>query len=204
MASLLVAAVAHAEEPQNEFGLRANVLLGDGKPANDILGAGLVWRHNRHSGWFFGGSLDTYAFDFERPASYLGIRQDPDVDVIDATATSTVLGGFMGREYGDTNNGWRWFWSVGLGAGFGSVDNVSGPIDGGGSFDLTIDRGTEVHLQGALGTTWYFTSQWSASFTARVEHHFMDVNITDNISGAKTSIDSQSPVGASLSLNYRF
>lgn len=204
LASLLLAPATQADEPRYEFGLRANVLLGDGKPANDILGAGLIGRQNRGNGWFVGGSLDTYAFDFERPASYLGIRQDPDVDVVDAKATSTVLGGFMGREYGDANNGWRWFWSVGVGAGFGSVENVSGPIDGGGSFDLTIDRGTEVHLQGALGTSWYFTSQWSASFTARVEHHFMDVNITDNISGAKTSIDSQSPVGASMSLNYRF
>ena len=196
--------VVHADEPQYEIGLRANVLLGDGKPANDILGVGLIGRHYRDNGWFVGGNVDIYAYDFERPASFLGISQDPNVDVIDADATSTVLAGFMGREYGDAGASWRWFWSMGLGVGFGDVDDVSGPIDGGGAFDLQFDRGTEIHLQGAFGGTWYFATHWSASFTGRVEHHFMDVTITDQVSGAKTSISSQSPVGASLSLNYRF
>ena len=126
------------------------------------------------------------------------------MDVIDADGTSTVLGGLIGREYGDANTGWRWFWSLGLGVGIPNVDDISGPIDGGGTFDLDIDAGTEIQLLSTLGTSYYFTSKWSASFTARVEHHFMDIRITDRVSGAETSIDSQTPVGAYLSLNYRF
>ena len=160
---LFLAPALQAEEPKNEFGLRANVLLGDGKPANDILGVGLIGRRYLNNGWFVSGSIDAYAYDFERPASFLGIAQDPNVDVIDADGTSTVLGGLIGREYGDANTGWRWFWSLGLGVGIPNVDDISGPIDGGGTFDLDIDTGTEIQLLSTLGTSYYFTSKWSAS-----------------------------------------
>lgn len=202
--SISMIPAAAADEEQFEVGLRANVLLGDGKPANDILGVGLVGRRALQDGWFIGGSLDAYQYDFERPAAWLGIAQDPGADVIDADGSSTVLGVSMGREYGDANNGFRWFWSLGLGVGFPSVDDVSGPVAGGGTFDLTFDSGTEVHVMGAVGTSWYFSSRWSTSLTARLEHHFMDIKITDRVSGATSKIDSQTPMGAYLSLNYRF
>ena len=201
---ILVAPITYADEPKNEYGLRANVLLGDGKPANDILGVGLIGRRYLEDGRFIGGSLDAYAYDFERPASYLGIRRDPNVDVIDADGSVTTVAGFMGREYGDANGGFRWFWSLGLGIGFETVDDVSGPTDNGGTYELTFDTGENIQLQSAIGTSWYFSSRWSASFTARLEHHFMDIKITDRVSGATTKIDSQTPVGAYLSLNYRF
>lgn len=201
---LLITTDISAQEARNELGLRANVLLGDGVPANDVLGVGLIGRRYRDNGWFIGGSLDTYAFDFERPAKLLDIRQDPAADVIDADATSTVLGAAIGREYGDSIDGFRWFWSLGLGVGLPDVDDVAGPVDGGGTFDLTFDAGTEVHVMGVLGTSWNFNSKWSASFAARLEHHFMDVKITDTVSGTTTSVDSQTPIGAYLSLNYRF
>jgi len=200
----VVAPISHADEPRNEFGLRANVLVGDGKPANDMLGVGLVGRRYLKDGWFIGGSLDAFAYDLERPVSHLGIRQDPNVDVIDADGSMTTVAGLVGREYGDANNGFRWFWSLGVGIGIESVDDVSGPTDSGGTFDLTFDAGNDIQLQGAIGTSWYFSSRWSASFTARLEHHFMDIKITDRISGATSTIDSQTPVGAYLSLNYRF
>lgn len=201
----LIAPLVHAEdEPQNEYGLRANVLLGDGTPANDILGIGLIGRRYLDHGWFIGGSLDTYAYDFERPAALLDITQDPDSAVIDADAKATVLGGFLGREYGDANTGFRWFWTLGLGAGTSSVNDLRGAVDGGGTFDLEFDTGTDIQLMSTLGTSWYFSSKWSASFTARFEHHFTDIRITDRVSGATRSIDSQSPLGGYVSINYRF
>lgn len=203
--SAIISPVVHAEdEPQNEYGLRANVLLGDGTPANDILGIGLIGRRYLDDGWFIGGSLDTYAYDFERPAALLDITQDPDSSMIDADTTATVLAGFVGREYGDANTGFRWFWTLGLGAGFSSVDDLRGPVAGGGTFDLEFDTGTDIQLMSTLGTSWYFSSRWSASFTARFEHHFTDIKIIDRISGAETTIDSQSPLGGYVSLNYRF
>ncbi len=202
--ALLASAAAQAEEPANEFGLRASVLVGDGTPANDMLGLGLLGRHYLDGGWFVGGSVESFAYDFERPAAVVGIRQASDVDVIDADASVTSVAGFFGREYGDANNGFRWFWSLGAGIGFQSVDDVAGPTDAGGTFDLDFDAGNDIQLIGTVGTSYFFNARWSASFTARLEHHFMDIKVTDRVSGVTSSIDSQTPAGAYLSLNYRF
>ena len=201
---VLLSSVAYAQDSKVDIGLRANVLLGDGIPANDILGAGVIGRYRLNNGWFIGFGLDGYKYDFERPASVLGIRQDPNEDVIDAKADSTVLSGSFGRLYNETDRGFDWFWSLGVGFASPSVEDVSGPTDTGGTFDLTFDVGNEIHLMGTLGTSYNFSSKWSASFAARIEHHFMDIVITDRVTGATGKIDSQSPVGAYLSLNYRF
>lgn len=202
--ALSASTVAFAQDSKIDIGLRANVLLGDGVPANDILGAGVIGRYRLNNGWFVGAGIDGYKYDFERPASILGIAQDPNVDVIDAKADSTVLFGSFGRLYNETDRGFDWFWSLGLGFASPSVEDVSGPTDTGGTFDLTFDVGNEIHLMGTLGTSYNFSSRWSTSFAARVEHHFMDVLVTDRVTGATAKIDSQSPVGAYLSLNYRF
>ena len=203
LASIL-ALPAVADDSKSEFGLRANVLLGSGKPANDILGAGLVGRRYRDDGWFWGGSIDNYAYDFERPVSYVGLMQDPNVDVIDADATNTVIAGFLGREYDADDGGFRWFWTAGLGVGFADVDDVSGPTDTGGTFDLTFKVDTEIHVMTTLGTTYDFNRRWSATLAGRLEHHFMGIEITDQVTGNTSPIDSQTVMGAYLSLNYRF
>jgi len=187
-----------------EVGLRANVLLGDGVPSNDILGYGLIGRYPLNNGWFIGGTLDTYEYDFEHPTKIVGISQDPNVDVIDALADSTVLGAAFGRLYNSTDRGFDWYWSLGIGFASPNVEDVSGPTDTGGTFDLTFDVGNEIHLMGTLGTSYNFSESWSTSFSARIEHHFMDVLVTDTVTGSSAKIDSQSPMGAYLSLNYKF
>ena len=202
--ALVVAFPALADDSKNQYGLRANVLVGSGKPANDILGAGLIGLRYRDDGWFYGGSIDNYAYDFERPASYVGLTQDPNVDVIDADGSNTVIAGFMGREYDAEDGGFRWFWTAGLGVGFADVDDVSGPTDTGGTFDLTFKVDTEIHVMGTLGTTYDFSPKWSATLAGRLEHHFMGIEITDQVTGNTASIDSQTVMGAYLSLNYRF
>lgn len=195
---------AYCDEAEYEVGLRANVLLGDGIPANDILGFGVIGRYQLRDGWIAGAAFDTYDYDFERPSLVLGIAQDPAVKDIDASASNTVLSGFFGRHYGDSSRGFDWFWTAGLGIGFPDVDDISGPTDMGGTFDLTFDAKTEIHLMGTLGTSYHFTPAWSATFAARLEHHFMDIQITDRVSGSTRKVDSQSPVGAYLSINYSF
>ena len=202
--ALVVAFPALADDSKNQFGLRANVLVGSGKPANDILGAGLIGLRYRDDGWFYGGSIDDYAYDFERPVSYVGLAQDPNVDVIDADGSNTVIAGFLGREYDAEDGGFRWFWTAGLGVGFADVDDVSGPTDTGGTFDLTFKVDTEIHVMGTLGTTYDFSPKWSATLAGRLEHHFMGIEITDQVTGNTASIDSQTVMGAYLSLNYRF
>lgn len=193
-----------AQSSNNEIGARTNVLLGDGVPANDILGNGVIWRFYMDNGWIAGATADFYAYDFEAPSALLGIEQDPNVKTIDADGSSTVIGGYFGRRYGDGSDGFDWFWTAGVGAGFPDVKNVTGPTSTGGTFDITVDAKTEFHLMTTLGTFYYFTPTWSATLAARFEHHFIDMTITDAVTGNTMTLDSQSPMGAYLSLNYRF
>ncbi len=198
-------AMAGAEDDWRfEIGPRANVLLGNGKPANDILGFGVVGRYKLNNGWFIGAAVDSYEYDFERPAKILGIQQDPAEGVIDADGDYTALSGSIGRLYNETDRGFDWFWSMGLGFASPNVDDVSGPTDMGGTFDITFDVGDEIHLMGALGTSYNFSEKWSAGFTARLEHQFLDILMTDNVSGNTAKLDSQTVMGASFSFNYRF
>ena len=204
MALVLMTGVSQAEDSKFEIGLRANVLLGDGVPANDILGLGVIGRYRLNDGWFIGAGVDIYEFDYERPWRILGLEQDPDVDTIDALADSTVFSGSIGRLYNETDYGFDWFWTLGLGFASVDIEDVDGPTDAGGTFDITFDAASEIHLMASLGSSYNFSEKWSTSFAARVEHHFMDVLITDRVSGNTSKIDSQSPIGAYLSLNYRF
>lgn len=197
-------AFSQDDESNFEIGLRANVLLGDGVPANDILGFGVIGRYPLRNGWFIAATIDTYEYDFENPTKIVGLRQDPNVDVIDALADSTVLGAAIGRLYNKTEHGFDWFWSMGIGFASPNIDDVSGPTDSGGTFDITFDVGNEIHLMGTVGTSYNFSESWSTSFSARIEHHFMDILVTDTVTGNTAQIDSQSPMGAYLSLNYKF
>jgi hypothetical protein len=167
---LMLASTTHADETRYEIGLRANVLLGDGVPANDILGLGVIGRYRLKDGWFIGAGLDLYDYDFERPWRIVGLEQDPNVSTINAQADNTVLSGMFGRLYNETDHGFDWFWTLGIG--FASPYN--------------------------------FSESWFVSFAARVEHHFMDVLITDRVTGNTAKVDSQSPLGAYPSLNYKF
>lgn len=204
LALIALSSTAVAQESKWELGARANVMLGDGKPANDMLGYGVIGRYYRSNGWFVGASLDYTAFDFEHMASLVGIVQDPAEKSIDADATNTILGGFLGRQYGDRERGFDWFWTAGIGVGFPEVDPVTGPVDGGGIFVITTDAGTEFHLTAGLGTSYHFSPTWSVALTGRLEHHFTDYTLKDSVSGATTTIDSQTPMGVSLGVNFKF
>ena len=193
-----------AQERGIDLGARTTVLLGDGTPANDIPGYGLIGRYWLDNGWFITGTLDAYEYDFERPAALVGIMQDPNVDVIDATGESTVLGAMIGKKFGETDSSFDWFWSAGVAVGFPDIGDVSGPTDSGGMFDMTFDVGTEYHLTTALGGEYQFNPQWYATLAARLEQHFIDILVTDRISGNTRVQDNQLTHGAYLSLSYQF
>ena len=201
---VLLAVPGQADESKYELGLRGNVLSGDGVSSSDILGTGVIGRYSLNNGWFIGAGFDAYEYDFEGPWRALGLYQDPNAGVIDASADNSVLSGSFGRLYNQTDRGFDWFWSLGVGFASPGMDDIAGTTAAGGTFDLMFDVGDEIHLLASLGTSYNFSASWSASFTARVEHHFMDVLITDRISGNTARIDSESPIGASLSLNFRF
>ncbi|MCH7822184.1 MAG: hypothetical protein IIA07_09210 [Proteobacteria bacterium] len=184
--------------------MRTNVLLGDSVPASDILGIGVIGRYHLTNGWFAGAAIDAYKYDYENAALFAGIVQDPNESELDALASNTVVSGFIGRLYGKTDRGFDWFWSAGLGIGFPDIDNFSGLTLAGEEFALAFDAQTEIHVMGSFGTTYHFTPTWAATFAARLEHHFMDVTSTDAVSGVTSTLNSQSPFGAYISLDYRF
>jgi hypothetical protein len=214
LAMLTLSANAHADgdDPQKidpeqnkiDMSLRTNVLVGDGRSSSDILGYGVIGRYYLSSGWFAGATLDSYEYDYEHALHLDGNIQDPADSEVDALATNTVISGFIGRLYGGSERGFDWFWTAGLGVGFPGINNFSGNTDGGGAFALTYDTSTELHLTGSIGTSYRFTPTWSATFAARLEHHFIEVTATDSVSGTTSTIDAQSPLGAYLSIDYRF
>mgnify|MGYP003635083861 CR=1 FL=1 len=203
LALLLAATLSGQAQAQFELGLRGNVLLGDGQPANDILGAGLIGKYYLSDGWFVAATLDIYDYDFERPYRTVGLTQDPNVKTIDSNIKTTALGGAIGRHFGD-KLGFDWFWSAGVGVGLPKTANISGPTDSGGTFDLVIDAKTEIQIMGTLGTTYYLSDRWSLTAAARAEHHFIDISVVDRNSGATGNVKSQSPLGAYLSVNVAF
>lgn len=201
---LCFTSTGYGQESQWELGLRSNAISADGLPTNDMLGFGVISRFYLNNGWFAGAAIDTAEYDFEHTSAILGRSQDLSTNAIDAAATNTIFSAFMGRQYGDMRKGFDWFWTAGLGVGFPDIEDVSGPVAGGGTFDISTKSGTEIHLITSLGTSYHFSSQWSATFTARVEQHFMDHRLTDRITDTTTTIDSQTPIGVSISLNRQF
>lgn len=204
MLCLIYSAHSRADTSKYEVGLRANLLLGNGTPANDMIGFGIAGRYYLAEGWFIGAALETYDFDFERPIEVVDLEQDRNVDVIDASVSTTVVSAALGKQYGADNAGFDWFWSIGIGAGFPDVDSVSGPLSTGGTFELDTTSSTEFHLMGQLGTSYHFSTHWSVNFTARAEYHFIDYEVTDRETGATGSIDSQTPLGLHFGSSYRF
>ena len=63
LASFILVPLAYSDENPYEVGLRANVLLGDGVPANDVLGLGVIGRYRLKDGWFIGAAFDLYEYD---------------------------------------------------------------------------------------------------------------------------------------------
>lgn len=204
LALLATAWPAQAAEPAYEAGVRGVALFGNGEPANDILGAGLFVNRSLRDRWYAGLAFERYRFDFERVSRVVGVIQDPDESDIDSKATNNVLSAYIGRRYGADERRLRFFWTAGVGVNFPSVDDASGPTATGGTFDVTTDAGTELHALTSAGLSFAFASRWSFDVAARLEHHFMDYQVRDRVSGNTAEIDSQSPWGVHFGFSYDF
>ena len=88
------------EHSQMEITGRLNIVVGNGKPTNDIPGYGLVGHYKLSDGWYVGLTLDhSPAFDFERTPSIVGITQDPAVKDVDAVGTMTQFTAFTAGSW---------------------------------------------------------------------------------------------------------
>ncbi len=189
-------------ESRYELSGRLNIIGGSGKPTNDVLGYGLLLHRRLNQDWYLGINLEhSPEFDFERPSKIVGIRSDIEID---AVGTMTILTVVAERRYALESTGWIAFWN--LGAGFGEIDldNATGDIRGGGSYDIETDVDTEVILTGSAGWMQQLGEHWSARYALSAEHHSGDWELRDRTSGKTGKIDDYALYGLRLGMNYRF
>jgi hypothetical protein len=188
---------ASAANASWRFGARYNVLASDAPPANDMHGYGLTLRHAGATGWGYGLALELYEYDYEEPYKVLDIARPPGTEPIDGSNESTVVSAWIEKELGRPQ-GWRWFWTAGLGYAFLTVDTVTGPTAGGGQFDIRTDAEDELQLMASFGVRRRLSARWSAEVALLAQHHFTDYTLRDSISGRTGSIGSQTPIGISF------
>lgn len=115
-----------------DLGLRADALVGDGNPTNDVPTASLFGRWHFNDRW--GVELiasHSPKFDVERTPEFLGITQDPNLEVIDSKGTSTTFQVYLERWYGRPGRRLEWYWGVGTGLASVDIDDVSDRSDRG-------------------------------------------------------------------------
>ena len=197
-----LASPAHAQ--RFDLGLRGSIMAADGEPANDLPGYGAFGRFRIGDRWAIGVSVDRTEYDFEQPARLLELRQDPTLDPIDVVAEATVVGAWIQRNFGRPDGRFTTF--LGAGVGFASVDvpDAVGPLEGGGTFDIATDAGTEVIASVLGGFNWRFAGPLFLELAAKVDQHFADWEVTDRVSGRTTRVDDYLAIGGYLALGLRF
>ncbi len=202
VSALVFATSAIADDGRLDLGFRADIGLGSGKPANDIIGYSLFGHYRLNDRWNVGfGVSYSPEFDFERTPEILGLATP---EVFDAKGTSTELSGWVERVYRRPSGRSEWFWSAGLG--FNSVDmkDVSGPLTGAGTFDITTDAGSEFLAMVGAGYRYWFGSGWGLEAAAHYDHHFADWKVADRISGRTGTVSDYSVRTLNMGFLKRF
>lgn len=171
-----------------EAGLGGGIAVGDGEPANDMTTFGVFARKDLGAGWAVRLAAQQSLFDFERPAKLLGIVQDPADDTADAAALSISPSMWLERGYRSPQSAHEWLWGVGFGAVQLLVGDADGDVQGGGTFDIETDPGTEVFAGLELGYRNHLSPRWTLELLARGEQHFADWSLEDQVSGATGSV----------------
>jgi hypothetical protein len=193
----------NGSQPRLEIGYHAGVWLGDGEPANDIpIPASLYGRYRLGEEWWVRLGLEFATGDFETPHEQLGLEQDPDEPDIDSSVNYATLLAWLERV-------WVWKeeneWFVQAGAGFSlvEVDDVQGPLLGGGSFDIETDPGTEILGSVGVGYRRHF-GRWRAELLARYDYHAAEWELEDALSGATGNVDDYATWAFLLGIGYSF
>jgi len=189
-------------EAQYELSGRVNIVGATGEPTNDMLGIGVTLHRKLSDAWYLGFGLDLAPeFDFETPNKLVGISS---VGEIDASGSMTMLSVVGERRYALDSQNWTGFWNLGVGISEIDVDDVDGPVVGGGSFDIETSTDTEFVLLGSLGMLQRLGENWSARYALTVEQHLADWKVEDRISGKTGSVDDYTVSGLRIGLNYQF
>jgi len=188
-----------------ELAGRLNIVGSDGTPTNDVLGYGLVGHYQLSQEWYVGITLDiSPEFDFERPATEVGIIQDPAVEDIDSVGNSTALIGFIERRYPNKSGNLLWFWNLGLGFANLDFEDATGPVQGGGAFNITTIADTETLITSSVGMQQRINDHWSARYAFSLDQHLADWTVTDSVSGNTAKIGNYAIYGIRIGMNYAF
>jgi hypothetical protein len=204
LGSVILIAVAQPQDARWHLGTRATILTADAPPANDMTGIGLLVRRSWRPGWYWGAALDLYGFDYEEPYKVIGIEPDPTVVPLDGDNDSTVLSAWIEREYGHSSSAWRWFWTAGIGYASIEADAVAGPTATGGTFDIRTEAEDEIHFLASGGLRYSFGGRWWLESALHAQHHMLDYDLTDVVSGTQGNLSGQTPVGISIGFGARF
>lgn len=199
---LAAAPAAQAQSDRRwELGPRVVVVNAGGEPANDMMGFGASLRYSLSDSWRLGFAVDSISGDYERPYEFLGL---PSPEEIDSTIDATVLRAWIEREIGAPERRLRWYWNLGLGFASPDTEDITGPVLGGGTFDISTDAGTEILAGGGAGFRVRFGRGWNTEIGVRMDRHLTEWEITDRVSGRTGVIDDYTTAELIIGLNYRF
>jgi hypothetical protein len=191
-----------AEDRRFEVGLRGLVIIGDGEPANDMIGYGAIGRLELGDPWYLAVALDSVAFDYETPYRILGIDS---VEEIDPKNEFTRLSIAVERRYGRPDSPWGWYWTAGAGYAFVDVgENAAGVTPGGQAFEIATTAEDEWHVIAGAGLRRSLGQNWTLDAALTLQHHTTDYRLVDLVSGAMGSTGSQTPYGVALGVSYGF
>jgi hypothetical protein len=191
-----------AQENSFDVGVRGVVIIGDGQPANDMMGYGVVGRWEFRDSWHLGIAFDSVEFDYETPNRVLGIES---VEVVDPGNEFSRISLLVERRYGPPDSPWSWFWTAG--AGFAAIDvgeRAAGTTPAGGTFNIATTADDEAHFMIGGGLRRSFGENWALDAALTIQHHTTDYQLVDLVSGATGSIGSQTPYGLTLGISYGF
>ncbi len=206
-AALLLATgtgTSSAQSDRFDVGLRGVLMVADGEPANDIPGFGLFGHYRLSDRWTLGFAVDRAEYDFETPATLVGIEQDSDEAPIDVLAESTTFSVWGERTFRAGGSRNAWFVSAGIGAASIDVPVASGPRSDGGAFEIRTEVSNE--LVASLGAGWRrdLGRRWLLEFALRADQHFADWKLSDSSSGATGSVSDYLALGGHLGVGFRF
>lgn len=206
LCSLALPAAVLADDSPWSMGLRAGMSTAGGVPSNDSVNMALAVRYALDDRRRVGVAIEQMTFDFERPHKVVGLQQDFAVEPedIDAKTKSLVYAVFYEQHHGSAGARWTPYWSLAFAVTSPDVDDVTGPVQGGGTFDIRTDAGTEYIPGARAGYLWRFAPSWSADFSVTVNHHLADWKVEDRQSGNSDRVDDYTHYGAQLGLAYRF
>lgn len=197
-----IPAIGYADKKW-EGGLNLQIMTGIDGPSNDIISIGLEGKRMLRNRWFISFNLDhNPKSDFERPGRKLNLLP---TTVNDAPYDSTMLSVYGGKEYGSRSRKLNWFWATGLGINsIGSVDNASGALQGGGTYNIVTKADTETIVSLKGGMKHKLSNDWAMNYTLKIDRHLADWKVRDTVSGLTTTLGDYTTIGVTVGVSRKF